>query len=390
MNRIIILLFFTLLALSLSPAPSTQEGLSDRSWDEVIYGQPDEWYGSDEAVRVAENVLLYQRNIGGWPKNIPMHHILTKRQKRELRKLQPVGEGATIDNGATCQELMFLSKVYGKTRHEPYKDAFLKGVDYIIEAQYENGGWPQFYPLEKGDYSTQITYNDDAMVHAMIVMKAIGEKSERFSINADEATVLKAKNAFEKGVRIILKTQYRQKGVLTAWCAQHDENTFEPAKARSYELPSLSGGESAGIVLLLMNIDCPSPEIVHAVQSAVTWFEKVKISGLRVEYTITEEGEEDRVVMEDKDAPAIWARFYELEDNRPFFCDRDGVKKQTMAEIGQERRGGYAWYTNNPQNVLDQYENWQAKHLPDKDLQDAVSDVISYGKSWRIFEDAIS
>lgn len=344
-----------------------QTKLAHLRWKEVVHDQADSWYGSPEAMRVAENVLLYQRDIGGWPKNTAMHLVLTMEQEKKLKALQSVGKEATIDNSATFRELDFLSKVYRETNDERYKSAFLKGFDYLLEAQYEHGGWPQFYPLKKG-YYTHITYNDNAMVNAMEVMKALAMKSDRFSIGLDDERTLKAKAAFEKGIEIILRTQYKQNGVLTVWCAQHDENTFEPAQARSYELPSLSGGESAGIVLLLMKIERPSPEIVSAIQSAVTWFDKVKITGIRIEKFINKEGIEDRKVLADKDAPAVWARFSELADNRPFFCDRDGIKKYSLSEIGHERRNGYSWYSNAPQKVMEKYNSWQPKWAPDKNV----------------------
>ncbi len=361
------MLFAFLLSLIFSLTSSTQQNFNDLKWKNVVHDQPDSWYGSDEAIRVAENVLLYQRDIGGWPKNTAMHVVLSKAKKKELRELQSLGKGATTDNGATVLELDFLSKVYRKTKDDQYKKAFLRGINYLLEAQYDNGGWPQFFPPRKG-YYTHITYNDNSMVNIMNVMNAIAGKSARFSIIADDATVLKAKTAFDKGIEIILKTQYKQNGVLTVWCAQHDESTFEPAQARSYELPSLSGGESAGIVLLLMKLERPSPEIVFAIQSAVTWFDKVKITGIRIERFITNEGIEDRKVVADKDAPAVWARFSELSDNRPFFCDRDGIKKYSLAEIGQERRNGYSWYGNAPQKVLVEYNSWQPKWASDKNV----------------------
>ena len=367
-KNLFILLFCLLFCQSSSLIAQTK--LDDLEWKDVAFNQPAEWYGSAEAVTVAENVLLYQRNIGGWPKNIPMHKPLTDSQKDELRRLQSVGEGATTDNGATFKELYFLSNVYRKIKDERYRKAFLKGISYLLEAQYENGGWPQFYPPRKG-YYTHITYNDNSMVNIMNIIKLIGEKSAVFSIVADDATALKAKSAFDKGVDVILKTQYKQHGKLSAWCAQHDEVTFQPAKARSYELPSLSGGESPGIVLLLMNIENPSPEIKKAVQSAVEWFDKVKINGIRIEGFTNNEGLKDRKVVADKDAPPLWARFYELEDNRPFFCDRDGIKKYALSEIGPERRNGYSWYTSGPQKVLDTYKKWQLKWAPEKQLSNA-------------------
>lgn len=340
-----------------------QQDLDGLRWRNVVFDQPEAWYGSAEAIRIAENVLLYQRDIGGWPKNIPMHTVLSANEKRKLQKLQPVDEGATTDNGATFMELIFLSRVYGKTGYEPCRSAFLKGVGYLIEAQYENGGWPQCYPL-KDNYSRHITFNDGSMVNIMKVMLAISQRSDTFSIRFDDQTILKAKEAYNRGIGLILKTQYKQGGVPTVWCAQHDAATLEPVQARSYELPSLSGSESADIVLLLMQIENPSEEVVNAIQCAVRWFEKSKIEGIRVESFINEAGKRDRQVVVDQYAPPLWARFYELSDNRPFFCDRDGIKKYSLSEIGYERRNGYGWYTGAPKKVLDLFGEWQARWAP--------------------------
>ena len=70
------------------------------------------------------------------------------------------------------------------------------------------------------------------------------------------------------------------------WCAQHDETTLAPAKARSYELPSFSGSESVGITLLLMSIENPSEDIITAVHGAVQWFGNNKIEGIKLEREI--------------------------------------------------------------------------------------------------------
>ncbi|MCU0472396.1 MAG: pectate lyase [Bacteroidales bacterium] len=77
-------------------------------------------------------MLLYQRNIGGWPKNLPMHHVLNNIEKTELLESQAVGEGATTDNDATVMELTYLSSVFGATGNESYKAASLKGIDDLM------------------------------------------------------------------------------------------------------------------------------------------------------------------------------------------------------------------------------------------------------------------
>ncbi|GGK10407.1 hypothetical protein GCM10007962_00700 [Yeosuana aromativorans] len=334
----------------------------DKSWHSITLKKEGSWFASQEAKDIAENVLLYQRDIGGWPKNIQMQEPLTSKQRQDLIALKSSTQDVTTDNGATVQEMIFLSKIYRQIPDERYKTAFLKGVDYLLEAQYDNGGWPQFYPLKKG-YYTHITYNDDSMFNILSLFKNLKENTGAYSIKPTQETIDKIKLAFDKGIDCILKTQYKQDGVLTAWCAQHDENTFEPAKARAYELPSLSGAESANIVLLLMSIENPSEAIKKSIESAVNWFDKVKITGIRELRQFNEKGRIiDKKIVKDDTAPPIWARFMELDDNKPFFCDRDGIKKYSLDEIGPERRNGYKWYTDAPSKVLEEYKKWVEKY----------------------------
>ena len=230
-------------------AIQTETNLSKLSWKKVATGMPVSWYASPEAVQVAENLLLFQKDIGGWEKNIPYHHSLSEAQKAAVIN-NKAKSGATIDNGATVTELHFLSRVYKQTKEERYAKAFEKGCNYLLEAQYPNGGYPQFYPLKKG-YATHITYNDNAMVNVLVLLKDLSEEKTFAHMPLNENLKEKAKLAFNKGVDCILNTQIKVKGVRTVWCAQHDEVTLLPANARSYELASFSGAESIGIVNLL-------------------------------------------------------------------------------------------------------------------------------------------
>lgn len=330
----------------------------DKSWRSFTENKEENWFATNEAKEIAENVLLYQRDIGGWPKNIQMQNPLSIEEKQKLLALKYDPFECTTDNGATCQELLYLSKMYKKNPDERYNTAFLKGIDYLLEAQYENGGWPQFYPLMKG-YSTHITFNDDSMANILGLFKELKDHSNYYSINPSPEVIKKIAIAFDKGIDCILKTQYKQNGVLTSWCAQYNEVTLLPANARAYELISLSGKESVKIVLLLMAIENPSKEIIAAIEGAVRWFEKTKITNIKLETIITAEGKKNRVVVETKDAEPLWARFMDVNTNEPFFCDRDGIKKATLAEIGFERRNGYAWYSDDAKAILKQYPIWK-------------------------------
>ncbi|MFB9076012.1 pectate lyase [Flavobacterium procerum] len=333
-----------------------------KSWSEIIRKNESAWFGTAEAKKIAENVLLYQRDIGGWPKNIQMQQELSEKQQKDLLALKKTAVETTTDNGATTQEMLFMSKMYEQTKDERYKESFLKGLDYLLEAQYANGGWPQFYPLKKG-YYTHITYNDDSMVNIMNVIKNIAQETNFYSIKPSNGVVEKCKKAFDKGIDCILKTQYKQNGVLTAWCAQHDEVTLLPAKARAFELVSLSGHESARITLLLMSIEKPSAEIITAVKSAVAWFEKTKITNLEEKRVLNDAGKIiDKKMIPVTNGSPIWARFMDLDTNEPFFCDRDGIRKKSIDEIGSERRNGYSWYSDAPKEVLKKFPDWAVKN----------------------------
>lgn len=330
-----------------------------REWRNFVKEKSEVWYTSTEAANIANNILLYQRSCGGWPKNIRMDEPLSDSQIAAVIDEKEVTQDATIDNGATTTELTFLAKIFNVTQRDEYRSAFHKGFLFLQKMQLANGGWPQFY--DRKGYYTHITYNDNAMVNVMNLLKKIADRDTVFARITTDENAETAKKMFDKGIDCILKTQIIVDGKPTVWCAQHDEVTLLPAKARAYELPSFSGSESAEIVVLLMSIPNPSPEVINAVNGAMAWFDKTKIVGKRLDEITNVEGKKDRRMVDDPSATPLWARFYNLDDMRPFVCDRDGVKKYDISEIGYERRNGYAWYGEWPLRLYPKYDKWQRK-----------------------------
>ncbi|TDN95428.1 PelA/Pel-15E family pectate lyase [Salegentibacter sp. 24] len=353
-NKLFTLICLLVSALFLQAAQSQEQTVS---WKEA-QRQDIAWYGSEEAIRIAENVLLYQHSNGGWLKNIAMAGVLGEKEKQVLREEKSKEIGTTIDNGATHTQLRYLAKVYSQTQKDDYRQSFLKGVDYLLEAQYKNGGWPQFFPLKEGYYE-HITFNDNAMMGVMFLFSDILNR-KKFAF-VDTAIKEKIRESIEKGEEVILKMQIRIDGKPTLWCAQHHSKDLSPAKARSYELPSLSGSESVGIVKYLMTIENPSQKVITAVKSAVAWFEKHKIEGKNLVYIDAPEleGGKDRVVVKDEKADPLWARFNEIGTGRPMFVGRDGVVEDSLEKIAHERRMGYSYLGNYANDLLNEaYPNW--------------------------------
>ena len=340
----------------------------------LISPQPDQKkYKKNQITEIADNILLYQRSNGGWPKNYDMQAILTEEQQKKIIETKNDISLTTFDNGSTHSQIEYLARAYEKTNDERYKDAALRGIDFILSAQYPNGGFPQFFPDTSG-YRKYITFNDGAMGGVMKVLGEITFGRSYYSF-VDLQRREKIRSAFEKGIDCILQCQIKVNDTLTAWCQQHDNVDLRPQNARAFEPKAICSQESAELVLFLMSIDHPAKETVTAINSAVSWFNRSAIAGIRVETVKAEKTkymyhttDEDKIVVQDKAAPPIWARMYEIETNRPLFCNRDKKIVYSLAEVERERRTGYKWYGYEPQEVIQKYPAWQAQWSPDTNV----------------------
>lgn len=313
----------------------------------------------------AESILLWQRNNGGWGKAVPdlnQYNVAQTSDQIATALASKNYTDTTIDNGHVVTELRWLLADYKTTNNPNYLLAAEKAIDYLFLAQYANGGWPQYYP-DKSGYRHQITYNDNAMANVMNLMWDITKAKNNLDL-VNPSYKDKAVVAFNKGVDIILQTQITYKGKKTVWCAQHDEVTLQPALARAYELPSFSGSESVGVVRILMLVEQPSATIKQAIKDAMVWFEGAKLYDITIQkITDASQPTGQDVIVVSSPGNIIWARFYDLTNNLPMFCGRDGIPKTTLAEIDNERRVGYAWYGNWASTLIStDYPNWKFKN----------------------------
>ncbi|WDQ15100.1 pectate lyase [Rhodopirellula sp. P2] len=312
---------------------------------EKVAKQTDEWFRGAQGQHAMRCILSWQTDHGDWPKNTD-----TTSKPFTADDEKPNG---TFDNGATIGELQALARAFKATGQNEYKSAFLKGFDHLLAAQYPNGGWPQYFPLSK-KYHRHITFNDGTMIHIMQFLEETqSDPSYMFIGDQRQAST---RTALDRGIQCILDCQVIVDGVRTVWCAQHHAETLTPVLARSYEHPSLSGAESAGVLLYLMTQNNPSPQVAEAIEAGVKWFDQSKILGFRYK-----KRKELPSLESDRDAPPLWARFYKIETNRPMFSDRDGVVVDDLDQIGEERRSGYSWYGNWGTKVSKAHAKWETR-----------------------------
>lgn len=344
-------------------------GFSARS---VPLNQPAIWYASTDAVRIAGIIISFQTPAGGWSKNlnlkaqarVPGESFAPDNNSRypgqndfDAAPASHWDYVGTFDNDATVTELRFLAKVIaaGETRQvvKPLTASFERGMDYIFAAQYPNGGWPQVWPLQ-GGYHDAITYNDDAMINILNLLRDVSTATNEFDF-VPEKTRRLAAASLQHGIACILASQIMADGHRTVWCQQHDALTLQPVSARNYEMPSLVSLESADIMMLLMTQPHPDREIVESVNAAAAWFAKTQIRDMA--FAIVP-GKGRQLVAAPDHGP-IWARFYQIGTDRPIFGDRDKTIHDQVDEISSERRNGYAWFSEAPQKALDRYADWK-------------------------------
>lgn len=357
----------TFVAAALATGSFAQQGTGGKypgEWNRIAKIKRDSFFLTDEARRVGENVLAYQRQTGGWPKNIDMARTLDDGEMAKVKEDKARRDDSTIDNGATTTQMTFLARLYRQTKDARYRDAVLAGAEFLLGGQYDNGGWPQFWPNPRG-YQVHITFNDGAMVNTMRLLRDMAGRKEPYDGDlTDDALRERMRKAFDKGIECFLATQIVKDGEPSVWCQQNDRETYKPAQARAYELPSYCSMESAGITRLLMELPDPDERVKRAVHGAMKWFDAYKLTGLRYDRSPWNDGERSDRLVEDPQGKPLWARYYDLKYCEPYVCDRDGLPRRRLEDIGLERRNGYKWYGDEPAGLFPLYDAWADKHDP--------------------------
>jgi PelA/Pel-15E family pectate lyase len=328
------------------------------------------WYASPEARAIADTIVSFQTPAGGWSKNQDRTKPPRLKGQRFANNAEhmalddsfdaPVDRFwtfvGTLDNGATTTEMRFLAKVQqqlpGKDG-DAYRASIIKGVNYLLAAQYPNGGWPQIYPIE-GGFHDAVTFNDNAVAEAAMILEDVAEAKEGFAF-APPALRKAAGAASARAIRPILDAQVVVDGKKTVWPQQVDPLTLKPSSARDYEMRSLASGESTDVLLFLMRQPKPTPEVKNAVHAGVAWLKAHAVYGKAFTKVSEEEG---RKLVDAPGAGPIWSRNYDIRTGQPIFGDWGKTIHDDVNEISKGRRNGYSWYSAGPQKALDAYARW--------------------------------
>jgi len=334
------------------------------------------WYSSTDARHVADIIVSFQTPAGGWGKNMNMAGSARVRGQSFVpdnsNRLPSPGDFdaardpswhyvGTLDNDATTTQMHFLAKVQASISNsdgEKYRAAFLRGVRYLLAAQYPNGGWPQVWPLE-GGYHDAITFNDDAVYNATELLTEISDGKPDVTFVPRELRD-RARAAVANALKCILAAQFVIAGHKTVWGQQVDMLTLKPVAARNYEPAALSSEESAHLLMYLMSVPRPSATTTAAISSGIDW---LRAHAIYNEAVVGGRGTpEGRHLVAQQGAGPLWARFYSLDTEKPIFGDRDKSLHDDMNDLSLERRNGYAWFNTAPAAAIAEYETRKSSH----------------------------
>jgi len=324
-------------------------------------------YAPEQIVEIAENVLLYQRANGGWIENQDPTRILDASERARVAADQAKPE-ISFDNRNVFSQVEYLDAVFAQTRDGRYRDAAVRGIEVMLAHQIAScGGWPHTVPGRE-PYHRHITIADDVTAGVLTLLRRVMDPASSFAFVAPELCA-RAREAVARGDACLLRLQIVQAGQLAGWAGQYDIQTLQPALGRSYELPAIVAWETTGVVRYLMAIESPPPEVVRAVEGAVAWLERSRLTVLLIDtlpaepvkyqyHTLTTY----RRLVEDPASPPLWARFYDLADNSVVLANRDGKRVAAYDQIARERRTGYDWYGDWPAKLLStELPAWRAR-----------------------------
>ena len=342
---------FSLTALIMLFAAASAQTYKTMTWAQICSGKMEtEWYGSAEAISVADTLLGVQKTNGGWMKNDQYHKLTSTElaERKELKGTNGRSAHSCFDNYSTTQEMRFLAKVYNQTKQQRFLDAFKKALNLIFTAgNGMNGGWGQYWPLSEDRYSYQnyITFNDDLMTNMLRILQEIYEEKGDFKGLVDADTRTRCKEQWDKALECVLNCQIDDNGVKAGWCAQHDPVDFLPTEGRPHELPSVSGSESATLLSYLMTISKPSEELQQCIIAAVEWFKthKYKENAAMADYT-NSKGEADRHII-DQEGSNLWGRFIQIggESGKAIY-NKFYNKLQARGKTRTHHSTGYKYY----------------------------------------------
>lgn len=279
----------------------------------------------DVTTSVADLIVALQNEDGGF-QVLPDNYEMSQKETG----LGSMKDVSSVYNGATTAELKYLAKYItaNKPEDSKYKDAFVKGIKYLLTTQRDNGGW-SMNPGSESGFNANIEVGNKAMTEVLTLLSDIAILNNQDYVFARKAmNVDEIKSAVEKGNDFIVKSQISNNNKKSGWATQYDKSG-NVTMGHTYERESVSSYTTKDVIDYLMTIHNPSQDIKDAVESAYSWLKDVKIADKEQEVvkdTSMNNGFDVYLV----DGSGTWASNYvydkATDSYRPLYSDVDPTR----------------------------------------------------------------
>jgi len=223
---------------------------------------------------------------------------------------------ATLDDRATQGAIDYLMKIAAETKDRAYHESARQGLDFLLAAQYPQGGWPQHSPAESTGYHQYLTLNDRAGTDAMRTLL-------RGYHQYEDSRYL---TAVQRAANWLIKAQLPEPH--RGWAQQYTLEG-EPATARWFEPPACCSAVTSDVIQILIEVylETGDERYLKPIPDAMAWLEKSQLE------------------------PGVWARFYEIGTNRPIYVNNNREVVYEQVDL----RPGYSWSGNYGVSAMENY-----------------------------------
>jgi PelA/Pel-15E family pectate lyase len=295
----------------------------------------------DYARKVGNALIFGQHPLGGWHYFIDFDILGLEEWYKDtasqflhgMEEFRHYYGNCTFDDNVTQGATRFLLHLYLETLDPAYHTSLRKALDFILLAQYPNGGWPQRYPLryeyaheEFDDYTSNYTLNDNAMNNTIRTLL------EAYVALGNE----KYLEAARRGGDFFMIAQGPEE--LPGWSEQFDMN-IQPDWGRTHEPPAIGTRQTAHTLDMLMELFLFTGDrrYLRPVPATLEWMESVKIEEL-------EDGDYDlaryynpvtflpikKTLLDEKGPEGYLLSVYHSSDEVPFSGRRQTVSYMRM------------------------------------------------------------
>ena len=301
----------------------------------------DEYY-YDAAVEVAMSLIGAQHPAGGWnylhdfagEESVRRWYDTIGKNGWRLEEFHHYYGNATFDDAGTSEASQFLLRMFLEKKDERFGAALERAIRFILDSQYDNGGWPQRYPFVddapalhgRPDYTRYVTFNDDVagenIKFLLMVWQSMGDQ--------------RAMDAINRAMDIFVATQ--QPAPQAGWGLQHTLEDLAPVGARSYEPDALVTHTTAGNIALMLNFYewTGDEKYIARIPEAFNWLESVRLG-------------DDEIRMQGREFPT----FIEIGTNRALINHRRGSNVVN----------GEYYQDYDPEKPIVHYSQWRAIDL---------------------------